>query len=204
MRLHSIGHDFLSWCIFTFSHKHSLNPFVFICLSSFTAANGKCLLNIQSTFTEDTSSDFKWIHLIPSSPSLDFISRYLIFANSSTPSITQYLSPLMLILSLSPPIASFLLELHFHQRGLSCKWGGKRENRRRSMRRWAAIYPNRSQAPERLAHLAGSNSEEGIEIDSVIKCSQVIRHWCRCFVISCSLCWSFTVEVLTAPRGCKI
>lgn len=189
---------------------HSFFPFslccflihLFICLNTpyVTTKNNVCR-TFRAHSLEDTSLNFKWNNLIPSSPSLDFISLCLIFANSSTPSITQYLSPLMLTLSLALPVAIFLFELHFHQRGLSCKWGQKKENRRRSMRRWAAIYPNRSQAPERLAHLAGSDSEEGMKIDSVIKCSQVIRRRCRCIVISCSLCWSCTVEALPALRG---
>lgn len=44
-----------------------------------------------------------------------------LFANSSAPTVTQYLSPLSLILSLSPSPSFPGLELHFHQRGLSCK-----------------------------------------------------------------------------------
>lgn len=118
----------------------------------------------------------KSVILISSSHALHFISLYLIFANSSTPSATQYLSPLI------ARFLSFLLLLLFSLSFISTSVGWavseekkKGENRRRSMQRWAAIYPNRSQAPERLAHLAGSDSEEGMKIDSVGKDSQVIR-----------------------------
>lgn len=43
---------------------------------------------------------------------------------------------------------------------LLLKGGKKKQNRRRPEQRRATIYPNHSEAPERLAHLAGSDSEE--------------------------------------------
>lgn len=67
----------------------------------------------------------KSIILISSSNALHFISLYLIFANSSTPSATQYLSPSLLVLCFLPlpPFASSFVST-------SVGWAASEEKKR--------------------------------------------------------------------------
>lgn len=103
----------------------------------------------------------------PLFPCFIFTSLYLTYL--LTPPPPQSLNIYLPYHSFPPSITIFppSLELHFHQRGLSCKWGEGKENGRRSLRRRAAIKPETSRASKRLVYLPGSNSEEGMEIDCV-------------------------------------